>query len=160
MALDRWIALVILAGASAYAYAAFSYALLPFERNAVFLPNTWPKVLSVAAILLSLLILVAPKPNDAGEEDALGGIDLSRFREYQVGQALGLIAAMVVYALALRPIGFLAATVLFLVVAGWVLGERRPIRMTAIAAVAAAGIWYLVDQALGVFLRPLPQFLA
>ena len=56
MTLDRWIAACFLVSALIYAYAAFDYPLLPFERNMVFLPNTWPKVLSIVAIILSMLI--------------------------------------------------------------------------------------------------------
>ena len=71
-------------------------------------------VLSVLGILLSLIIILTPtKTGDAGR-DSLGGIDISRLRDYKTGQAFGLIAAMLVYALALRPAGFLAATTLIL----------------------------------------------
>ena len=62
MTLERWIALLFLAGSAAYAYAAFTYPLLPFERNMSFLPNTWPKVLSIVMILLSAAILLQPAP--------------------------------------------------------------------------------------------------
>lgn len=159
MALDRWIAAAFLAAAIVYAYAAFTYPLLPFERNMVFLPNTWPKVLSVAAIVLSAAILLLPKPKTGDGDDVLGSIDLAKFKEYKVGQAVGLLIAMVLYALALRPAGFLASTVIFLVGTGWLLGERQPLKMIAIAAVAAGVIWYLVEGTLGIYLRPLPAFI-
>lgn len=159
MTLDRWIAACFLVGAIVYAYAAFTYPLLPFERNMVFLPNTWPTILSIIAILLSLLILLTSKKSGDGDDDVLGGIDLARIKEYKIGQAAGLIAAMIVYAIALRPVGFLPATVVFLVGAGWILGERKPVQMTLIAAVAAGIIWYLVQELLGIFLRPLPAFI-
>ena len=159
MTLDRWIAACFLVSALIYAYAAFDYPLLPFERNMVFLPNTWPKVLSIIAIILSMLILVAPKA-PAPESGGVDGIDLTRLGDYKIGSAFGLIAAMVLYALALRPVGFLAATIVFLVGAGWILGERKPVRMVLISAVAAGVIWYLVQETLGIFLRPFPAFIA
>ena len=80
-------------------------------------------------------------------------------RGYKTGQALGLIAAMVIYALALRPFGFIAATTLFLFGTEWILGERKLPIMILSAAVGAGCIWYLVQEALGIFLRPLPWFL-
>ena len=159
MTLDRWIAACFLVSALIYAYAAFDYPLLPFERNMVFLPNTWPKVLSIIAIILSMLILVAPKA-PAPKSGGVDGIDLTRLGDYKIGSAFGLIAAMVLYALALRPVGFLAATIVFLVGAGWILGERKPVRMVLISAVAAGVIWYLVQETLGIFLRPFPAFIA
>ena len=126
----------------------------------VFLPNTMPMVLSVLGILLSLIIILTPtKTGDAGR-DSLGGIDISRLRDYKTGQALGLIAAMLVYALALRPVGFLAATTLFLIGTGWILGERKLHIMIPSALIGAGFIWYLVQEALGIFLRPLPWFMS
>jgi len=122
-----------------------------------FLPNTMPMVLSVLGALFALIILLTPKT--AGEDEALGSIDLSRLREYKVGQALALIGSMILYAIALRPIGFIAATVLFLVGTGWILGERKLLLMIGVALTGALVIWLLVEQALGIFLRPLPWFI-
>jgi putative tricarboxylic transport membrane protein len=160
MALDKWIAIVFLVICTVYGYSAYNYPLLPFERNMVFLPNTMPMVLSVLGVLFALLILLAPSPKADAAGDALGNINLKMWREYKVGQALGLIALMIVYALALRPIGFIAATTLFLVGAGWTLGERKLVTMICVALVGALCIWYLVQEALGIFLRPLPWFLS
>lgn len=160
MALDKSIAVLFLVIAIIYGYASYTYPLLPFELNMVFLPNTMPMVLSVLGILLSLIIiLTSTKTGDAGDE-SLGDIDISRWREYKTGQALGLIAAMVVYALALRPVGFIAATTLFLFGTEWILGERRVQIMIPSSLIGAGIIWYLVQEALGIFLRPLPWFVS
>jgi len=159
MALDKWIAVVFLVICIIYGYAAYTYPLLPFERHMTFLPNTMPMVLSVLGVFFSLLILLAPSPKPNAEGDALGNINLKKWREYKVGQALGLIALMTIYALALRPVGFIAATTLFLVGAGWTLGERKLLTMLCVALTGALCIWYLVQETLGIFLRPLPWFL-
>ena len=160
MALDKSIAVLLLVIAIIYGYASYTYPLLPFELNMVFLPNTMPMVLSVLGILLSLIIILTPtKTVDAGE-DTLGDFDIPRLRDHKTGQALGLIAAMVFYALALRPVGFLAATTLFLFGTGWILGERKPHIMIPSALIGAGFIWYLVQEALGIFLRPLPWFMS
>ncbi|MBE9553838.1 MAG: tripartite tricarboxylate transporter TctB family protein [Proteobacteria bacterium] len=160
MALDKWIAVIFLAVALVYGYSAYTYPLLPFELNMTFLPNTMPMALSGLGILLSLIIILAPrKPADV-DGVALGDFDISKLREYKTGQALGLIAAMVIYALALRPIGFLVATTLFLVGTGWILGERKLLLMTVCALVGTGSIWFLVQEALGIFLRPLPWFMS
>lgn len=161
MALDKWIAVIFLAGSLIYGYAAYTYPLLPFERNMVFLPNTLPMALSVLGIALSLIIIFSPKPTkDADGDDAVGGIDLTRLGDYKIGQALALIAAMVLYALALRPVGFVGSTLLFLVGTGWILGERKLHVMIIVAAIGAGSIWFVVQEALGIFLRPLPWFMS
>ncbi len=159
MALDKWIAALFLVGSIVYGYAAFNYPLLPFERNMSFLPNTLPMVLSVLAALLSLVILLSPRAAADEDGDVLGTIDFTKFREYKVGQALLLIAAMILYALALRPVGFILATTLFLAGTSWILGERKYHIMIPVALAGAFFIWYLVQEALGIFLRPLPFFL-
>lgn len=158
MALDRWVAIVFLAISLVYGYAAFNYPLLPFERNMVFLPNTLPMVLSVLGVIATLVILFSPRaPRDP---DGLGDIDRVQLREFKIGQTLGLVGAMVLYALLLRPIGFLAATTLFIAGTSIILGERKIHVLIPIAVVTAGGIWYLVQETLGIFLRPWPAFLS
>ena len=162
MTIDRTIALVFLGISISYGYAAFDYPLLPFERNMPFLPNTFPKVLAVIAALLSVALLLQPnkatdKNEDNGEHSELTGMAL--LRTYKLGQAAGLLVAMVAFALALRPLGFIAATTAFLVGSGLVLGERNFKLMVPISIVGAFGIWYLVQEMLGIFLRPWPWFL-
>jgi putative tricarboxylic transport membrane protein len=67
---------------------------------------------------------------------------------------------MVAYALLLRPMGFLASTTGFLVLSGALLGERKWFRLFLISGVSTGVIWYLVQEVLGIFLRPFPFFLA
>jgi putative tricarboxylic transport membrane protein len=160
MALDKWIAVVFLVIALVYGYASYTYPLLPFERNMVFLPNTMPMVLSGLGMLFSLIIVLTPRKTADADGEALGEFDVSRLRGYKTGQALGMIAAMVVYALALRPFGFIAATTLFLFGTEWILGERKLHTMILSALVGSVCIWYLVQEALGIFLRPLPWFMS
>ena len=160
MALDKWIAVVFIVISLVYGYSAFTYPLLPFERNMSFLPNTMPMVLSVLGILFALIIILTPKPKADSKGDALGNISISRLHEYKVGQALALIGAMILYALALRPLGFITATTLFLAGSGWILGERKLHIMIPVALTGTGLVWFLVEQALGIFLRPLPWFLS
>lgn len=160
MALDRWIALIILVISIVYGYAAYftmDQLLPPFmQRNPVW-PSTFPKVLSVLAIITSLVILLGlekPAP-DAKEPD----IDYRRLGDYNIGQAALLVGMMVLYALTLRPLGFFISTVGFLTLSAAILGERKFHILIPITTLAAFVIWYLVEQVLGIFLRPLPTFL-
>ncbi len=159
MALDRWIAFIILCIASAYAYAAFftmDQLLPPFmQRNPIW-PSTFPKVLSILAILTSLVILLGFEARS--EDDSEPEIDYRRLGDYHIYQALALLGLMVAYAMLLRPAGFLLSTVGFLSLGGIVLGERKLHILIPVAIFATGVVWYLVEQVLGIFLRPLPIF--
>ncbi|MHA1553110.1 MAG: tripartite tricarboxylate transporter TctB family protein [Alphaproteobacteria bacterium] len=160
MALDRWIALVILLICLVYGYTAFftmDGGLPPFmQRNPIW-PSTFPKVLSVMAIVFSLMILLGFEKS-TGEIKA-GDINYRRLGDYKIGQAIALLGLMAAYALLLRPAGFLISTVGFLAIGAFVLGERKLVILIPVAVIAAGGIWYLVQVVLGIFLRPWPFLL-
>ncbi|MEM7406315.1 MAG: tripartite tricarboxylate transporter TctB family protein [Pseudomonadota bacterium] len=155
MALDRAIALFFLILSVVYAYAAYHYPLLPFERNMPFLPNTLPIALGGLGALVSLIIMVAPRPADSDAPP----IDMATVRQFHLGQTLALVAIMVAYALALRPVGFLFATFIFISGSAMILGERNFKLLLPIAAFASGSVWYLVQETLGIFLRPWPAVL-
>lgn len=160
MALDRWIALIILMICLVYGYTAFftmDEGMAPFMRRNPVWPSTFPKILSVLAIICCLLILLGFEKNASGPKD--GDIDYTRLGDYKVGQAVMLLALMVAYALLLRPAGFLLATSGFLIFGSVLLGERKFIVLIPVAVIAAGSIWYLVQEVLGIFLRPWPFFL-
>ena len=158
MALDRWIALAFITLCCVYGYAAFftmDDQLPPIlQRNPVW-PSTFPKILAVLGLVTGFIILFGPK-SKTGETKKAGAIDLTRLGDYYVGQALALIGLMVVYALVLRPLGFVGSTIGFLVFGSLVLGERRFHILIPVAAIAAGSMWYLVQEVLGIFLRPWP----
>lgn len=159
MALDRWIALVFLLICLAYGYGAFfvmDATIPPFmKRNPVW-PSTFPKVIAVLGALSSLYVLIGfEKPG----EDKPVDIDYRRLWDYNIGQAVLLLGLMVLYALMLRPAGFLASTSVFLIAGSLVLGERRFVLLLAVSLIATVAIWYLVEGVLGIFLRPLPFFM-
>ncbi len=160
MALDRWVALVMLLICAAYGYAAFftmDASLAPFMRQNPIWPSTFPKVLAVLGALTFLIILIGLEgPQKPPKE---GDIDYRRLGDYKIGQALALLALMVAYALLLRPAGFLLSTSGFLILGSVILGERNWLLMIVVSAVAAGFVWYLVQEVLGIFMRPLPIFM-
>ena len=158
MSLERWIAVFFLVFSLVYGFAAWNYPLLPFEQNMVFLPNTLPMGLSLFGVLFSLILIFTTARSSEEDDDVLGGIDVAELRQYKFGQALAILAAMVIYALALRPVGFIGATTLFLVGGGMILGERKFHVLIPTAFIGTFVIWYLVQELLGVFLRPWPFF--
>lgn len=155
MKLDRWIALFFLIGSIVYGLAAFNYPLLPFERNMAFLPNTLPMALSILGALVSAFILLAPGPSS--EDSSV--IAVKEARQFKLGQTIALVTCMVLYAVLLRPIGFIAATSLFIVGSSVLLGERKLWLLIPVALIATFLVWYLVQQTLGIYLRPWPGFI-
>lgn len=158
MALDRWIALALLSICLLYGYTAWftmDASLAPFMQRKPVWPSTFPKVLSVLGALLSLVILFGLEKS----EQVVGDIDYRRLTEYKLGQAILILVLMVAYALCLRPLGFLGSTVAFLVMGSFILGERKWHVMLPVSMLTAGVIWYLVQEILGIFLRPLPFFL-
>lgn len=160
MALDRWIALVLLGVCLVYGYTAYftmDAELAPFMRRNPIWPSTFPKVLSVLGAIAAIVILLGLEGPQKPPKD--GDIDYRKLGQYKVGQALALLALMVAYALLLRPAGFLLSTTSFLILGSVILGERNWLMMIGVSAVAAGSLWYLVQEVLGIFLRPLPMFL-
>ena len=158
MALDRWIALVLLGVCLTYGYAAWftmDSGLAPFMKRNPIWPSTFPKVLSVLGIAASLVILLGFEKAEPKEAE----IDYRRLTEYHLGQALLLLGLMLVYALCLRPLGFLFSTSAFLILGSYILGERKWHVMLPVAAFATIFVWYLVQEVLGIYMRPLPGFL-
>ena len=158
MALDRWVALVVLGICLIYGYTAWFMmdgALPPIMKRLAVWPSSFPKVLSLAGIILSSIVLLGIEKG----EERVGDIDYRRLHEYKLGQALVLLGLMVAYAILLRPAGFLLATSGFLIGGSMILGERRWFVMIVVSTIATFGIWYLVQEVLGIFLRPLPYFM-
>ena len=158
MALDRWVALVLLGICLTYGYTAWFMmdgALPPIMKRLAVWPSSFPKVLSIAGIILSLIVVLGIEKGEV----KVGDIDYRRLHEYKLDQALALLGLMVAYAILLRPAGFLLATSGFLIGGSVILGERRWVVMIVVSAIATFGIWYLVQEVLGIFLRPLPFFM-
>ena len=160
MQLDRWIAFVILCISLIYGYSAFfvmDEILAPFLKRNPIWPSTFPKILSVLAVVTSFIILL--KIERPVEGNSSSDIDLGELKNYKIKEAITLLGLMVAYALLLRPVGFLLSTISFLSLGGVVLGERKIYILIPITTLATLIIWYLVQGVLGIFLRPLPFFL-
>ncbi|MBT58355.1 MAG: tripartite tricarboxylate transporter TctB family protein [Arenicellales bacterium] len=160
MTLDRAIAIIFLVICLVYGYTAFviiEEGLLPFELNMTVLPNTLPKVLSIIGIIIALTVIFTT--GKAHSDDSSNEIDYRRILDYQLGQAVMLIILMIAYAFCLRPLGFIGSTTAFLVLSSILLGERKYHILIPIAAISTGGIWYLVQNVLGIFMRPWPAFI-
>ncbi len=148
MTLDRWLSLLFLGLCLAYGYSAFfvlDASLPPFARMSPIWPSSFPKILAVAGVFLGAgQFIFWSKPTEGD------------FSNYEWRTTVLIVVAMIAYALFLRPVGFVGATVLFLTFSAWILGERNFKKLVPISLIGALFIWYLVDQVLGIFLRPWP----
>ncbi|MEM7041571.1 MAG: tripartite tricarboxylate transporter TctB family protein [Pseudomonadota bacterium] len=158
MTLERTIGLLFLLFCCLYGYTAYvgmDHLLPPILKRAPVWPSSFPKILSIVGALIAVAVIVSSKPSEVNSAES--GIDYRRLQDYKFGQALFLIGSMVAYALLLRPIGFIAATTLFLAGGAFILGERRYSLMIPIALVGTIVVWYLVQEILGIFLSPWPR---
>lgn len=155
MSLEKSLGLLFLLIASIYAYTAFfvmDAALLPFAKMSPVWPSSFPKILSLLALLIGLFLLLSPKKGEANRNV------ISQFDKQNWQRAALLISMMIGYAHLLRPIGFVLATIGFLTIGPMILGEKKKVTLMIIATIFALAIWYLVQQVLGIYLRPLPSF--
>ena len=160
MALDRWIALVLLLIFAVYGYTAF------FTMDGG--PAAFHAAQSGLAEHLPQGAVGHRHPGGPVRAHRLRGktvgghrapeIDYRRLTDYKLGQALILLSLMVAYALLLRPLGFILSSSLFLILSAAVLGERKWLVLVPVVLATSVGVWYLVQQVLGIFLRPLPFF--
>lgn len=160
MTLERWLGLIFLFICMLYGYTAFFVMdefLPPFMKFNPVWPSSFPKVLAVFGIMVSTVVVVAAtKEKEASETN---DIDYRHLMDYELTKALSLLGLMALYAFCLRPVGFIGSTLVFLIMGGYVLGERNLKLLVPIALVATVSIWYLVQEVLGIYLLPFPWFM-
>ena len=158
--LDKLVALALLAFMLAYGWSAMDYQLLPFERFQAFKPNTMPIALASIGIVLALAVLLIPRAKGASVIDEStvdhAESEAERLRSYDKIRPALLILFMVVYALSLRPAGFVVATTGFLILSAATLGERKFHILIPVALGGALLIWYVVHELLGIYMNPWP----
>ena len=146
LSINRWVALGLLAFSSGYGYLALTYRILPFERFMAMKPNTLPIGLAVAGMICSIALLLMPEGQDSasGEEKTVLGSDhkyLESPGDYEWGKGVAL----------------LVSTSMFLITGGIMLGERKYWILVPVSCFASFLVWYLVDEVLTIFMRPLPM---
>lgn len=135
--------LVFLCLSVAYGYYAGDIPLLPGDEFEPFTARSLPNALAWIGGVLSLALLVTAS-KDASHKLNLAGLDFALVAR--------LLLLVVLFALALEWLGFLLATVVFLIGGYWLLGERRP-KMLLLASVPfAVGIWFVLTQLLDIYL--------
>jgi len=135
--------IIFLAFSLVYGYFAGDIPLDFFSRQETFNARSMPLLLAGAGVICSVLMIIVPsKPTDWS---ALLVLDWLR--------PAALLAVMWAYASVFEDLGFAISTIAFLIIAFTMLGERRPLRMIAVAVPLVGGFWLLMDQ-LGIYLAP------
>lgn len=129
----------------AYGYYGIQIPMLPGDEFQPFNAQTVPSALAVMGSVLSIALLLTAR-QDPKQRLRLAGYDFV---------LVGLLLLLVVlFAIALEWLGFLASTILFLIGGYWLLGERR-IKTLLIASVPfAVFIWFSLSQLLDIYLAP------
>ncbi|MBY4678462.1 tripartite tricarboxylate transporter TctB family protein [Marinobacterium arenosum] len=145
---DQLGALIFLVLSIAYGYNATLIPLLPGDEFEPINAQSLPIALATLGGIFSFLLLVGSTLSSKRSDDklVLHGYDFAL-----VGKLLALIVG---FALALEWVGFLLATVLFLIGGYWLLGERRPKTLLIASLPFAVGIWFVLAQLLDIYLAP------
>ncbi|MBV7299385.1 tripartite tricarboxylate transporter TctB family protein [Enterovibrio paralichthyis] len=137
--------LIFLCLSVAYGYYARVIPMLPGDEYEPFNAQTLPIALSYMGGVLGILMLVT------GRRGAESKLNLAGLDFVLVTKLLVLIVA---FAFALEWVGFLLATVFFLVGGYWILGERKPKTLFIASVPFAVGIWFTLAKLLDIYLAP------
>ena len=129
----------------AYGYYAGQIPLLPGDEFEAFHARSLPSALALFGTLLSIALLVS-SGFDPQQRLRLNGYDFALVAK--------LLVLVVLFAIALEWLGFLLATIFFLIGGYWLLGVRR-IKTLLIASIPfAVFLWLALSQLLDIYLAP------
>ncbi len=142
-------ALVMLVFSFAYGYQATKMPLTFLAAQETFNSKTLPIGLTVAAIIISLLMLILPST----DPDGSGRIS-EAFKGKVWNKTIWLFVNMAIYGFIMPFLGFIISSILFLLVGFYILGERRWILMLLAAVFVVVGLWVLLSILMGVYIAP------
>ena len=149
MAREKVGALVLLLFSIAYGVLARQIILTFLAQQETFTSRTMPYALSAIGIVLSFLILVLPTADESGKRslaEETAGMDWVT--------AILLVVLMFGYGLTMKWLGFIIASIFFLLVGFWILGERRWKLMVLTAVPLVFLLWGIMSILLGVYIAP------
>ena len=149
MAREKVGALIMLLFSAAYGLLSTQIHLTFLSHQETFTARTMPYALAVMGVFLSLAILVSPTVDSAGEKslaEETKGMDWST--------AILLVVLMLVFGLTMKWLGFILASIIFLLAGFWVLGERRKKKMFFTAISLVLIMWGIMSLLLGVYIAP------
>lgn len=142
-------AMVMLVFSMAYGYQATNMPLTFMAAQESFNSKTLPIGLAITGAIISFLILVLPATTEDGKTNFK-----EAFRGKVWGKTIGLFINMAVYGVAMPFLGFIVASLVFLLVGFYILGERKWGRMIAAACLVVFGLWALLSKVMGIYIAP------
>lgn len=142
-------ALLILLFSMGYGLLATKIPLTFLAQQETFTARTMPYALTAIGILLSLAILVLPTVDPSGKKslaEETEGMDWST--------GILLVVLMFGYGLVMKWLGFILASILFLLFGFRILGERRVKLMLFTAIPLVLVLWAIMSLLLGVYIAP------
>lgn len=139
--------LMLFAVFAAYGLQATAIPSFPGQELEPFKPRTMPMML--AAIGLILCVVRVLQIVRAARPETRAGISGFNWKP-----AILLCMTMVVYGLLMNPLGFVAATVLFLSTGFLILGERRKLVLALLPLTFSLAFYLLMTVVLGMYLSP------
>ncbi|WP_136805869.1 tripartite tricarboxylate transporter TctB family protein [Desulfosediminicola flagellatus] len=149
MAREKIGALAILLFSISYGLLATRIQLTFLAQQEIFTARTMPYALAVMGVILSLAILILPTVDPAGKR-SLG----EETRGMEWPKAILLVVLMLVFGLTMKWLGFIIASIFFLLVGFWILGERRKRMMLLTAIPLVIVLWAIMSLLLGVYIAP------
>lgn len=149
MAREKIGALAILLFSISYGLLATRIQLTFLAQQEIFTARTMPYALAVMGVILSLAILILPTVDPAGKR-SLG----EETRGMEWPKAILLVVLMLVFGLTMKWLGFIIASIFFLLVGFWILGERRKPMMLLTAIPLVIVLWVIMSLLLGVYIAP------
>ncbi len=141
---DRVGAMIFLIVCLCYGYQTTQIPLFPGDEYEPFTARTLPTLLTFAGIGLSLLLLVAGKP------DKQSGAVV----DFNWKLLIGFLVLMALYGVGLTYLGFVLATGFFLLAGFYILGERRKNILFGASFPFVVAFYLLLTQGLDIYLEP------
>jgi len=142
-------AIFFLAFSSFYFYNVFNIKKMPGAQFEVMTASSFPFYLGLGGIIISLLILVLTFVNK--DEDVLS---MSYLKTLDFKSTLMFVAAMIFYGFTIRTLGFVIATIIFLLIGFIILKERNLKRILLISVGVSVGFYLILNNLLGVYIDP------
>jgi putative tricarboxylic transport membrane protein len=133
----------------AYGLLAMRIPLTFMAQQEYFTSRTMPYALAVIGVVISLLILILPTADKNGKRSLA---EETRGMDWKT--AILLVIAMIVYGLTMKWLGFIIASVVFLMIGFYVLGERNLKKMALAAIPLVIVLWFVMSALLGVYIAP------
>jgi putative tricarboxylic transport membrane protein len=134
-------------GAAIGVYILVEGAKMPPDHIMKLGPSFFPSILAILILGFSAWLIVM---GFLSKKE--GGFERINFRDSGIWRAILSLAAAMVYAFLLKPIGFIPDTILFVLALMLLLGSRKPLELTLVPILSTAGVWFVFERLLTISL--------